>query len=65
MDLVDEVGVFDGLTQAVGATKRDGSGRFGEQAGGDDRCGCNGECESPHGILLIERADCPSHRTFG
>jgi hypothetical protein len=26
MDLVDEIGVFDGMTQAVGATERDGGG---------------------------------------
>jgi hypothetical protein len=64
MDFVDEVGVFDGVTQAVGATERDGSGGLGEHAGGHDRCGCNDECESPHGVLLIERADRPSHRTF-
>jgi hypothetical protein len=30
MDLVDEVGVFDGVSQAVGATKRDGSGGLDE-----------------------------------
>jgi len=64
MDFVDEVGVFDGVTQAVGATERDGSGGLGEHAGGHDRCGGNDECESPHGVLLIERADRPSHRTF-
>jgi hypothetical protein len=64
MDLVDEVGVFDGVTQAVGATERDGSGGLGEQVGAYDRCGCNDESESPHGVLLIERADRPSHRTF-
>src|SRR5262245_55751542 len=64
MDFVDEVGVFDGVTQAVGATERDGSGGLGEHAGGHDRCGGNDECESPHDVLLIERADRPSHRTF-
>jgi hypothetical protein len=64
MDFVDEVSVFDGVPQAVGATERDGSGGLGEQAGAHDRCGCNDECESPHGVLLIERADRPSHRTF-
>src|SRR5262245_13808967 len=64
MDFVDEVGVFDGVTQAVGATERDGSGGLGEHAGDHDRCGCNDECESPHGVLLIERADRPSHRTL-
>jgi hypothetical protein len=30
MDLVEEVGVFDGGTQAVDATKRDGSSGLGE-----------------------------------
>src|SRR5262249_55350724 len=50
MDLVDEVGVFDGVTQAVGATKRDGGGRLGERAGSHDGCGCNSHCENPHGI---------------
>src|SRR5262245_5582406 len=64
MDFVGEAGVFDGVTQGVGATERDGSGGLGEQTGAHDRCGGNDECESPHGVLLIERADRPSHRTF-
>src|SRR5215471_5498884 len=50
MDLVDEAGVLDGGSQAVGATERDGSGRFGDKAGGHDGCGRNGEYESPHGF---------------
>jgi len=42
MHFVDEVGVFDGMTQAVGTTKRDGSGGLGEQAGSRNGCSGNG-----------------------
>jgi len=52
MDLVDEVGVFDGVAQAVGATKRDGGGGLYERAGSHDGCGCNSHCENPHEFLL-------------
>src|SRR5262245_10538816 len=48
MNLVDKVGVFDGVAQAVGATERDGGGGLGEHAGGHGRCGCNDQCECPH-----------------
>src|SRR5437867_8759337 len=66
MNLVDKVTIFDGVTQAVGATKRDGSGGLGKRAGSHDGCGCNSHCKNPHGFPPeIERADRPSHRTFG
>src|SRR5262245_4742002 len=63
MNLVDEVGVFDGVTQAVGAAERDGGGGLGEQAGGHDRCSRNDQCECPHGFPPDRtcRPPLPSH----
>jgi hypothetical protein len=48
--LVGEVGVFDGVTQAVSATECNGRSRFGERAEGHDRSGCHGECKDLHGF---------------
>ena len=60
--LVSDIGVFDGVTQAVRATECDCFGRIGERAEGHDRSGCHGECERLHGVLQIERADRPIAR---
>jgi hypothetical protein len=60
--LVGEVGVFDGVTQAIGATECDRFSRIGERADSHDRGGCHGKCERLHGVLLIERADRPIAR---
>src|SRR5262249_11227160 len=63
MDFVDEVGVFDGVTQAVGATERNGSGGLAEQAGSRNGCSCKGQCECPHGVTPGRtcRPPLPSH----
>ena len=60
--LVGEVGVFDGVTQAIGATECYRCSRIGERADSHDRRGCDGKCERLHGVLLIERADRPIAR---
>src|SRR6266700_3440294 len=50
VNLVGEVGVFDGVTQAVSATEGNGRSRFGEPAEGHDRSGCHGERKDLHGF---------------
>ena len=62
VDLVGEVGVFDGVAQAIRAAECNCRSRFGEEAGSHDRCCCDGECKCPHGVLLIKRGDRPFAR---
>jgi hypothetical protein len=50
VNLVGEIGVFDGVTQAVSATECNCRSRFGERAEGHDRSGCHGECKDLHGF---------------
>jgi len=57
--LVGDVGVFDGVTQAVRAIQRDWCRGLRERTGDNDGRGCNGHCKHSHGVLLIERADRP------
>src|SRR5262245_5605110 len=62
VDLVGEVGVLDGVTQAVRAAEGNRRSRVCEETGSRDGCCCDGECESFHGVLLIERCDRPFAR---
>src|SRR5882757_3136467 len=63
VDLVGEVGIFDGVTQAVSATEGNGRSRFGEHAEDHGRRSCNGECKDLHGFSPDRTCRSP-HRTL-